>query len=46
MKSINRLEESVVQDLWGCAKALAAMRGRGALVILDNDSDDERALIF
>ena len=46
MKSINRLEESVVQDLWGCTKALAAMRGRGALVVLDDDSDDEHALIF
>ncbi|KAG2138296.1 hypothetical protein DEU56DRAFT_736406, partial [Suillus clintonianus] len=46
MKSINRLEESIVQELWGRAKALAATRGRNAPVVLDDDSDDERALIF
>ncbi|KAG1892001.1 hypothetical protein F4604DRAFT_1565083, partial [Suillus subluteus] len=47
MKSINRLEESIVQELWGCVKALTVTRGRNATVVLDNaDSDDERALIF
>ncbi|KAG1875823.1 hypothetical protein F4604DRAFT_1581771 [Suillus subluteus] len=45
MKSINRLRESVLQDVWERTKEIAVKR-RGAPIILDEDSDDERALIY
>ncbi|KAG2142985.1 hypothetical protein DEU56DRAFT_733389 [Suillus clintonianus] len=45
MKSINCLDESVLQDIWECAKEIASKRCRAAPILVD-DSDDERALIF
>ncbi|KAG1869646.1 hypothetical protein F4604DRAFT_1577596 [Suillus subluteus] len=45
MKSINRLRKSVLQDVWERTKEIAVKR-RGAPIILDEDSDDERALIY
>ncbi|KAG1829626.1 hypothetical protein EV424DRAFT_1344074 [Suillus variegatus] len=44
MTSINRLQESVLQDVWGQAKDIALKR-RGAPPVADEDSEDERALI-
>jgi hypothetical protein len=45
MKSINRLDESILQDVWGRTKEIAARR-RGAPPTVEEDSEDERALIF
>ncbi|KAG1781230.1 hypothetical protein EV702DRAFT_962891, partial [Suillus placidus] len=46
MMSINRLQESVIQDVWERTKDIA-MKRHGAPAILDGkDSDDERALIY
>jgi hypothetical protein len=46
MKSINRLRESVIRDVWERTKDIAAKR-HGAPTALDSeDSDDERALIY
>ncbi|KAG1806681.1 uncharacterized protein HD556DRAFT_1224452 [Suillus plorans] len=45
MKSINRMKESVLRDVWECTKDIAAKR-RGVPLIPDEDSEDERALIF
>ncbi|KIK32331.1 hypothetical protein CY34DRAFT_19126 [Suillus luteus UH-Slu-Lm8-n1] len=44
MTSINRLQESVLQDVWGRAKDIALKR-RGAPPAADEDSEDERVLI-
>ncbi|KAG1836964.1 hypothetical protein F4604DRAFT_1602003, partial [Suillus subluteus] len=40
MKSINRLQESVLQDIWEHTKDIAAKRC-GVPPILDEDSEDE-----
>ncbi|KAG1732844.1 uncharacterized protein EDB91DRAFT_1057816 [Suillus paluster] len=45
MKSINRLDKSILQDIWGCMKEIAARR-HGAPPTVEEDSEDERALIF
>ncbi|KAG1889254.1 hypothetical protein F4604DRAFT_1673935 [Suillus subluteus] len=45
MTSINRLQESVLQDVWGQAKEIALKR-HGAPSTVDDDSEDECALIF
>ncbi|KAG1853928.1 hypothetical protein DFJ58DRAFT_728062 [Suillus subalutaceus] len=46
MKSINQLRESVLQDVWERTKEIAVKRRHGgASTILDEDSDDERAII-
>lgn len=45
MKSINRLDESILQDVWRRTKEIAARR-RGAPPTVEDDSEDERALIF
>ncbi|KAG1878919.1 hypothetical protein F4604DRAFT_1579689 [Suillus subluteus] len=45
MKSINRLKDSVLQDIWEQMKEIAVKR-RGVPLTLDEDSEDERALIF
>ncbi|KAG2086535.1 uncharacterized protein F5147DRAFT_659192 [Suillus discolor] len=44
MTSINRLQDSVIQDIWERAKEIAFKR-RGAPSAPDEDSEDERALI-
>ncbi|KAG1780641.1 hypothetical protein EV702DRAFT_964226 [Suillus placidus] len=45
MKSINRLRELVIQDIWECTKEIT-MKRHGAPPILDEDSEDAHALIF
>lgn len=45
MKSINRLQESILQDVWERTKEIAVKR-HGAPIILDKDSSDEYALIY
>ncbi|KAG1756003.1 hypothetical protein EDB19DRAFT_1594715, partial [Suillus lakei] len=44
MTSINRLNEAILQDVWGRTKEIAARR-RGAPPPVEDDSEDERALI-
>ncbi|KAG1762551.1 hypothetical protein EDD22DRAFT_847009 [Suillus occidentalis] len=46
MKSIDRLRESVLQDIWGRAKEIALKRRGAPSAVLDEHSEDERALIF
>ncbi|KAG1779374.1 hypothetical protein EV702DRAFT_966501 [Suillus placidus] len=45
MTSIARFREPVIRKIWGHAHEVAAKR-RGAPEIQDDDSEDERALIF
>jgi hypothetical protein len=46
MKSIDRLRESVLQDIWGRAKEIALKRCGAPSAVLDEHSEDECALIF
>ncbi|KAG1889826.1 hypothetical protein F4604DRAFT_1914339 [Suillus subluteus] len=46
MKSINRLQDSVLQDIWGQAKEIALKRRGAPSAVLDEHSEDKRALIF
>ncbi|KAG1731853.1 uncharacterized protein EDB91DRAFT_1058431, partial [Suillus paluster] len=45
MTSINRLQELVLQDVWGQAKEIALKR-HGAPSAVDENSEDEHMLIF
>ncbi|KAG1879520.1 hypothetical protein C8R48DRAFT_588826 [Suillus tomentosus] len=46
MKSINRLGDLVLQDIWERTKDIAAKRCGVALTPDEDDSEDEHALIF
>ncbi|KAG1889836.1 hypothetical protein F4604DRAFT_1568377 [Suillus subluteus] len=46
MKSINRLQDSVLQDIWGQAKEIALKRRGAPSAVLDEHSEDKCALIF
>ncbi|KAG2336472.1 hypothetical protein BDR05DRAFT_896677 [Suillus weaverae] len=46
MKSINRLRESVIQDVWERTKDIAVKRCGAPATLDSEDSDNERALIY